>query len=86
MIVAKAEPKTGGNQLLILGLSLENVKRLMAGDAIEIKRETHGESVPAGWTIAITYGLTELAIMDELRAAGMVNAETKTTIDPRLEL
>jgi hypothetical protein len=48
-----------GKQLLVLGLSAENRKRLTAGQPMDISRESHGLAVPPGLKIMIFAGETE---------------------------
>jgi len=76
--------KEDGTEVFLLGLSLENVKRLTEGKPIHIRRATHGDGIPEGWEIVLMFGATELAIQAELQAAGAISPETKINIDPRL--
>ena len=59
----------------ILGLSKENVNRLVAGEPIAIRRETHGEGVPEGMAIVIIYGKTEQEIYLSLKTEGVVSPD-----------
>jgi hypothetical protein len=82
MIVARGEMATG--LFLILGLSRNNVERLMAGRPIVMKNSTH-KGIPEGWEISIFFGEDEQAMAQLLKKAGlMIPGETKTHIDPRL--
>ncbi len=82
MMIARGSHE--GRELIIFGLSKENVERLMKGAPMTLSRETHGEAVPAGWDVLICYGVTEADIVAKMRAAGLVCAETKANVNPRL--
>jgi hypothetical protein len=82
MIIGRG--KCEGDQLLLLGLSRENVKRLTAGQPIEISRKSHGDAAPDGWTIAIVFGETEAELAELLKAGGAVDSQTNIHIDPKL--
>lgn len=88
MIIARAfgESKEDGSpgELLILGLSDQNVARLLNGQPIRITKETHGEGVPAGWSIMIFHGKTEDDCARMLREADAIGADTKVIRDPKL--
>lgn len=83
MIVAGSQGDFG-EQFILLGLSEVNIELLKQGKPIRCTRDSHGNGIPAGWEIAIMYGKTEQAIMDELRGLGTVTPETKVYVDPRL--
>jgi hypothetical protein len=82
MIIGRASD--GKTQMLLLGVSRENVNRLIKGQPILVKRETHGDGIPRGWQITIVFGETEEDIANDLRRAGMVSKDTKIYKDPRL--
>jgi hypothetical protein len=67
--VIKGAGATGdGQPLLLLGLSEENMARLVAGEPILIRaEELVALGVPA-MQVVICYGKTEAAILKELRA------------------
>lgn len=71
-------------EMILLGLSLENVRRLVGGEPILLRRETHGDGIPEGWQISIIYGRTEADIAKQFSAAGMITKDTKIHRDPRL--
>jgi len=48
-----------GTQLLVLGLSKENRRRMEKDQPIRLSRKTHGMAVPEGLTIIIFAGETE---------------------------
>jgi hypothetical protein len=58
MVIASAFLKDG-EQLLVLGLSVENLRRLQDGMPIDLSRATHGLAIPAGLKIVIFAGETE---------------------------
>jgi len=72
VIVASAP---GG--VLLLGVSRENITRLVDGKPIRVSRATHGNCLPEGQTIVIVFSETEKAILKELVAAGVVTLDTK---------
>ncbi len=68
MLIAKLS-----NGTLILGLSRENISRLMDGKPIRITEESHGVKMPEGTsTIGIVFGETEEQLKLDLQAAGNV--------------
>jgi hypothetical protein len=82
MIIARATDKD--SELLILGLSRENVTRLLDGQPIRIRRKTHGDGVPEGWEIIILWGETESTMHAAFVKHGLIGPETKIHRDPRL--
>lgn len=64
--------KRGKVEGLLLGLSAENLRRLKLGDPIHVTKETHGEGIPDGWDLLITYGETEKDMCDELEKHGLL--------------
>lgn len=78
MIVALGNSPKG--EVLILGLSRENVKRLTAGQPITVPRGTH----VSGIEVVIWYGETEQDMAVKLRALGLIGPDTKVTADPSL--
>lgn len=87
MIIARAfgEGHDGKpTELLILGVSDQNVARLLEGKPIRISRETHGDGVPEGWSIMILHGKTEDHLAQMLKDAGAVGPDTKVIRDPKL--
>jgi hypothetical protein len=81
MIIGRGDSKDG--ELLILGLSRENVKRLQEGKPMSLSRAIHGDGIPEGWHILIMFGETEQDMQRELNFA--ITAETKIHRDPRLK-
>lgn len=84
MIIARASRTGSEGEILLLGLSRENVRRLQEGQPIHIRRVSHGEGVPEGWEIVILFGETERAIKSDLEKHGLISPETKIHVDPRL--
>jgi hypothetical protein len=82
MIVGRAQ--NDKEQLILLGLSHENIRRLMKGEPMRITRATHGDGVPDGWVIIIDYGETEQALAAKLKSMGVIDEETIVHKDPRL--
>lgn len=58
MLIARATAKDG-NDILILGLSAENRRRLEAGNPIDLTTYTHGAAIPKELHIVIFAGETE---------------------------
>lgn len=76
MIIARGTTDTG-KELLLFGLSRENIKRLLDGKPMHVRREAHGEGVPEGWEIGIFFGETEADCARVLRQAGLITDDTK---------
>ena len=82
MISAKASSDNVPN-ILMFGLSRENVRRLVAGQPIILKRSVH-EVVPEGWEICLFFGETEREMAELFRKHGLITKDTQVKIDPRL--
>lgn len=82
MIIARGSTSEG-KDLLLLGLSNENLRGLVSGKPIKLNAETH-PGMPEGLTIGIIYGQTEREMYNELRKIGFIGPETKVKEDPRL--
>lgn len=65
-----------GRPFLILGVSGENLTRLVAGEPVTVDVGALGGDMPP-LQIAIMYGKTEEVIADQLRAAGLIGPNTK---------
>lgn len=85
MIIAEAKSDEG-SKILLLGITAENVIRLVGGKPMYITRKTHGKGVPEGLSIAILYGDTEQQIFKMLQDAGAVLPETKVVVEPKLKV
>jgi hypothetical protein len=83
MVIANGN-SADGRKLLLLGLSAENVKRLLLNQPITLNSTTH-QGTPEGWTIVIMFGNTELEIHALLKAKGVIDAQTEIKIDERLK-
>lgn len=71
----KASGATGlGQPLLFLGISGENVTRLVAGEPIRVRAEDLVKMGLPPMMVVIHYGKTEQAILDEFRAHGVETA------------
>ncbi len=71
----KASGRTGdGQPLLIVGLSGENMARLMAGEPIRFDADELG--LPA-MTVVVVGGRTEQDIADDLRKHGLLRDEVE---------
>ncbi len=81
MIIARA---TGADadEILLLGVTRENIDRLLKGFPIRITSETDGAGVPLGWKIMIVFGETERAISEALTRSGAVGPDTKLMAMP----
>jgi len=55
-----------GEQLLVLGLSHKNLRRLKRGFPIKITRQSHGLSIPPGLKIFLFAGETEASISRQM--------------------
>lgn len=81
MMIGKAGEK---NEMLLLGLSHENISRLLGGQPIHLSRRTHGDAMPDDLEIFIIAGITEEAMAQQLREAGIVNDMTLIFKDKRM--
>jgi hypothetical protein len=71
--VIKAVGRTGlGMPLLVLGLSGENVTRLVAGEPVRIRADDLARMGLPAVEIVILYGRTEEDIVADLRATGLL--------------
>lgn len=84
MIIARAT--SGSGEFLIIGLSRDNINRLVDGNPIQTTPKAHGDGIPEGWSILLMFGETEADIHRELAGAGMIDDNTKVIVDPRLKL
>lgn len=73
MVIAK------GDGLLLLGLTAENIHRLIEGDPIRITEESHGAAAIKGLTIIIVADETDTDIYKVLRKVGAVDDSTVVT-------
>jgi hypothetical protein len=70
-VIKAAIPNALGQPVLFLGLSGENVTRLVAGESIRISPEQVGQLGLPQMEVVIHYGRTEQAIVDELEGFGV---------------
>jgi hypothetical protein len=80
MIIARGSE--GGEEMLVLGLSQENIKRLQDGKPMYLTRATHGDGIPEGWRIMIFTGKDETAMANMIKP--FCSAHTQIKKDPRL--
>jgi hypothetical protein len=81
MIIMRSTSETG-QELLLFGLSRENVTRLLEGDPILLTRQSHG--VPEGWSVGIFFGETEQDMAGLLSKMGIITPQTEVVVDPKL--
>jgi hypothetical protein len=82
MVIARAKGASG-RDILLLGLSAENVRRLQGGEPIRVTQETHGPGIPEGWVIGLVFGETEEDIEISLRKEGLITEGTFIYRTPR---
>ena len=85
----KFNAATAAGPLIGLGLSRENVNRLIEGKPIQVWLRDLGFTGTLGDArICILFGETEAAIMEELKRAGLITEKTKAvdTSNPPSEL
>lgn len=82
MIIGQIENPQSGGKILLVGLSSENISRMMNGDCILINPGKHGPAVPNGWEIVIMHGASEAALFEQLKQ--YVDKTSIVKIDPRL--
>jgi len=83
VIVARAKRDNGG-EILMLGLSHENLRRIHDGKPLHVRREAHGDGIPEGWEIVIFTGKDEFEMQRVFQEGGLIGPETKVHVDPRL--
>lgn len=81
MVIATGD-REDGRQLLLVGLSRENLRLLRQDRPIVITPETH-PGCPQGYEILVMYGETEAAIAQRLRSLGAVTPETTVIAVPK---
>lgn len=78
MIVASARGGPDGKrQIILLGLSDENIRMLTEGYPVRIKSETHEGFPIKDTTFLIIHGKTEADLENTLRTAGVVDEQTQ---------
>lgn len=85
MVIAKAE--TPDREILILGLTEENLARIQQGKPLVVSSRTNappGALPHPGYEIVIMTGKDENAIRQLFEQHGMIGPETEVHIDPRL--
>lgn len=84
MIIAKAGNEKGG-ELLIFGLSTENVKRIQAGKPLLISQRTGAPDgcLPDNLEIMIFFGETEQDMYDQFKALNLITPETEVHKSPK---
>ena len=71
-----------GKVVLILGLERGNVERLLAGEWIRVRRETHGTAVPEDLIVGVVFGETQEHIEGLLRREGVITERTRQEEPP----
>lgn len=66
----------------MLGLTPENIKRLVAGEPIRINTDSHGPHIPRDVSIGIVYGPTVEAIATSLKKDGLANESVEIRRGP----
>ncbi len=67
MILGRGDSEDG-RQVLLIGLTDENVKALTAGKPIRMQQETHGPGVPDGWIVLIAHAKDDQTLANALLA------------------
>jgi hypothetical protein len=78
MLIASAQGPE--KRFLVLGVTRENITRLLAGRPIRLSAESH-PGIPADLVLAIVFGETEGDLMRDMRAA--IGADTQIVVVPR---
>ena len=81
MITAMATGSKG-EQVIVLGITRENINRLTAGEAIHVDA-VHHPGFPVGLSIMICFGETERALVAHLKP--LMSDETKVVAVPKDE-
>lgn len=86
MIISTAtgKNKTSGKpqQILIIGLTYQNIMRMIHDQPVHIRKEVHGPGVPEGWEIVIFAGESEANIYEMFKKGGVFGQETTIIVDP----
>lgn len=77
MIIAKGDCDAG--EILILGLSKQNIKKMLRGQPV--LRDLRFANVP--FTVLIMYGEDEMEMHRQLRVAGLVGPHTEMKEAPK---
>jgi hypothetical protein len=80
MIIARGT--RDGKELLMLGITQENLIALTEGKPMHLRRETHGDGIPPGWEVVIFYGKTSEDCTKQIRPA--IGPDTKVISQPGL--
>jgi hypothetical protein len=73
MLLARATTHQG-NDLLVIGLSKENRRRMELGQPIHLTTQTHGDAIPKALHLLIFAGETEDSMQAEIQA--LIGADT----------
>lgn len=86
MMVGAACTEDNKQHLLLLGLSRQNVARIMDGEPIWVSSKSHPNSgVPENLTLVICFGETELSLFEQAKRVGLVDSSTQVYVDPKLQ-
>jgi hypothetical protein len=69
-----------GRQVILFGITRENVERLIAGQPIYIGADTHA-GFPADLVFTIFFGETERVLVDQIK--GLIGPDTKIIAEPK---
>lgn len=87
MIVARGTYKNDDesqDELIILGLSDLNIKRLLSGKPIMVERKVHGDGIPDGWRIMLMTGKDEETMKAQFQKVGLIKEDTHIIEDKNL--
>jgi hypothetical protein len=87
MIVIKLT-QNNGREVILLGLTRENVRRLCAGQPIIVSEETNVPQknfLPPNTDIHLVYADNEKEFFRLFKEAGLITESTPITVDPRLQ-
>jgi len=71
--------------MLLIGLSHENVKRMLAGNLVHVTKEhPAGDALPPGYELCIMSGETETSMIRQLKDLGLEIPADRINRDPRL--
>jgi hypothetical protein len=71
-----------GKRIVLLGVTRENIDRLVAGKPIRVTAETH-PGFPTDLVISIAFGEDERVLTEQLQRAGVIGKHTKVIGVPR---
>lgn len=84
MIIARGKLPDSEDQILVIGLTIENMQRMSEGDPVLVTHQKHGLVVPLGLQILAMLGESDGQLTRWFVQAGIVNSDTDIRVgDPK---